>query len=211
MTNSQPWIPGVLLAGGCLLLLGVNRQQTVSLSAPLSGVSHTFAGYVGTDLEIPKADQKVAGMSTYLFRTFTPDAGPGFSVYVGYYDHQTQGKTIHSPKNCLPGAGWEMLESTQNHVQVGGAIVPVNRYMLQKNGQRALVFYWYQGRGRVAANEYQVKWELLRDAAIRGRTEEALVRIVVYLDEKHDAAAAAAVATAVAADLIPALDRVLPA
>ena len=105
------------------------------------------------DLEIPKLDQQVAGMSTYLYRSFAPAAGPEFSLYVGYYDHQTQGKTIHSPKNCLPGAGWETLESRQSQVVAGGKYVPVNRYMIQNNGQRALGFYWYQGRGRVWASE----------------------------------------------------------
>ena len=57
----------------------------------------------------------------------------------------------------------------------------VNRYELQNGSQPALVFYWYQGRGRVEANEYRVKWELLRDAALQRRSDEALVRIVVNL------------------------------
>jgi hypothetical protein len=52
------------------------------------------------------------------------------------------------------------------------------------------VYYWYQGRGRVAASEYQVKWELLRDAALRARTEEAMVRIVVPLGAAAKDAAA---------------------
>ena len=55
----------------------------------------------------------------------------------------------------------------------------VNRYLLKPDSHRALVLYWCQGRGRVEANEYIVKWDLLRDAAVRRRTEEALVRIVV--------------------------------
>ena len=64
----------------------------------------------------------------------------------------------------------------------------VNRYVLQKGSQRALVLYWYQGRGRVQANEYVVKWDLLRDAATRQRTEEALVRLVVPFDTDEDRA-----------------------
>jgi EpsI family protein len=59
--------------------------------------------------------------------------------------------------------------------------VAINRFLLANGGARALVYYWYQGRGRVEANEYRVKWHLLRDAALHGRTEEALVRIVVPL------------------------------
>jgi EpsI family protein len=101
---------------------------------------------------------------------------------VGYYDYQVQGKTIHSPRNCLPGAGWETVQGGTVLVPAaGGAPVAINRFLLANGGARALVYYWYQGRGRVEANEYRVKWHLLRDAALHGRTEEALVRIVVPL------------------------------
>ena len=68
------------------------------------------------------------------------------------------------------------------------------------------------------ANEYTVKWNLLRDAAIRGRTEEALVRVVVFpKDSTHlarpgESAMQSADATAerVAARLITEVDGVLP-
>jgi EpsI family protein len=132
-------------------------------------------------------------------------------VYVGYYDHQTQGKTIHSPKNCLPGSGWEALEAAPVKVTTPAGTVTVNRYLLQNKGQQALVFYWYQGRGRVASSEYQVKWELLRDAALRGRSEEALVRVVVYLNDQVDESRAIEQATKVASDLVPAVFQSLPA
>jgi EpsI family protein len=132
-------------------------------------------------------------------------------VYVGYYDHQTQGKTIHSPKNCLPGSGWEALEAAPFAVTTASGPVTVNQYLLQNKNQQALVFYWYQGRGRVAASEYQVKWELLRDAALRGRSEEALVRVVVFLNDKVTESQAIDQASRVASDLVPAVFRALPA
>jgi EpsI family protein len=131
-------------------------------------------------------------------------------VYVGYYEQQAQGKTIHSPKNCLPGAGWEVLNIGYAAVPVASGPVRVNRYELAREGEQALVFYWYQGRGRVQANEYAVKWDLLRDAALHGRTEEALVRIVVYLDDDTDEAGALTLATTVAEQLIPEVQGVLP-
>jgi EpsI family protein len=133
-----------------------------------------------------------------------------FSIYVGYYDHQTQGKTIHSPKNCLPGSGWEALAQAERQVPTPGGRETVNRYLLQNGQERALVFYWYQGRGRVAANEYRVKWELLRDAALTGRSEEALVRIVIRLRPDRNEEQAERLATRVAGELIPSVFAVLP-
>ena len=57
----------------------------------------------------------------------------------------------------------------------------MNHYTLKNGLETAIVYYWYQGRGRVVSNEYAVKWNLLRDAALLGHTEESLVRIVLPL------------------------------
>jgi EpsI family protein len=131
-------------------------------------------------------------------------------VYVGYYDRQLQGKTIHSPKNCLPGAGWEAVSAGERTLSTALGPVKVNRYVLVNKQQRALVYYWYQGRGRVESNEYRVKLELLRDSALRGRSDEALVRVVVPLRTADDEAAAGELGARVSAQLIPQVAEVLP-
>jgi EpsI family protein len=176
------WIPAGILSVGCLLLLSVQRQFVATLRGPLSTIQTTAPGYTPTDGTIDPEEQRVAGMSHYLYRVFDrPATNDAFSVYVGYYEQQTQGRTIHSPKNCMPGAGWDALSSERRTIATAAGPLTVNRYLLANKGARALVYYWYQGRGRTEASEYKVKWNLLRDAALRGRTEEALVRIVVPL------------------------------
>ena len=209
MGDRRRWLPALLLSAGCVLLLGVSGQRTMPLRAPLATIPAELAGYRGADEVLSTDQQRVAGMSSYLFRRFGGDSAPAFSVYVGYYDRQTQGRTIHSPRNCLPGAGWEPLESSTRRIETAAGPVVVNRYLLANGASRALVYYWYQGRGRVAANEYRVKWDLLRDAALRRRSEEALVRIVVPLASGNSSADA--LAGRVAAALVPEVRRVLPA
>lgn len=119
-------------------------------------------------------------MTDYVARVYwRPDSTPAFTTYVGYYDQQTQGKSIHSPKNCLPGAGWEVLKPGTATIRSASGTHVVNRYLLKNGAAQAVVYYWYQGRGRVVASEYAVKWDLLRDAALEGHTEEALVRLIV--------------------------------
>lgn len=181
MSAWMRWAPAGVLVAGCLLVLGQREQVAVPLAAPLTSVPAEFGGMRTKDLTIDAEQQKVAGMTSYLMRVFKRDSLDVMSLYVGYYDFQTQGKSIHSPKNCLPGAGWEPMQHSVVQVAVDGVNHPVNRYLLGKGLARALVYYWYEGRGRVAADEYKVKWELLRDAALTGRTEEALVRLVIPL------------------------------
>lgn len=212
MADRIRWAPAVILGAGCCLMLLVNRQRDMPLRQPLSVLPTTLDGYHGVDQEIAPGEQSVAGMDRYLLRSYGLDSTMAFSLYVGYYDHQTQGRTIHSPKNCLPGAGWEAVQASTLPLETtADRRVTVNRYLLQNGDRRALVLYWYQGRGRVAANEYRVKWELLRDAALRGRSEEALVRIVVPLDPSMDGQEAEQLASRVAGQVIPDLFRALPA
>lgn len=211
------WVPGILLTAGATVTVGVNTQRALPLRADLATVvPRTFRSLEGQDEVIDPEVLRVAGVDDYLYRVYgapedvgAAEGATGFSVYVGYYKEQARGRTIHSPKNCLPGAGWEALTSATATVPTSNGPVKVNRYLIQKGNEQALVLYWYQGRGRVAANEYRVKFDLLRDTALRGRSDEALVRIVVPVTSSTDAAQQEAVSYA--STLIPSLFWALPA
>ena len=207
------WAAAIVLSLGILLTMGIQRQKRLPLRAPLdTSIPMQLYGYGGQNIMLSQDEQRVAGFTDYLMRVYErPDSSESlawFSVYVGYYEQQSQGKTIHSPKNCLPGAGWEPLESETVTIQTADGGVNVNRYILQNGDERVLVLYWYQGRGRVAANDYLVKWDLLRDSAISGRSDEALVRIVVPLVGSKDQALKLGVQ--VAGELVPNLYTALP-
>lgn len=213
------WAPVGAMAAGVLLTSGLRTQHRVPPRQPIASLAVEVPGYQSQPLAISKEEQAVAGMSEFSLREFVRDSADRFTTYVGYYDYQVQGKTIHSPRNCLPGAGWETVRSGTMAVPVpgGGAPVAINRVLLANKGTQALVYYWYQGRGRVESNEYRVKWHLLRDAAVHGRTEEALVRIVMPLPvgvtpAQLDAALARsdALALQVARTLVVEVERRLP-
>ena len=209
------WPPAIVLSiGAVLATLGVQSQRSLLLREPLAtAVPGEIEGYGSRDIELTPAEIEVAGVTSYLSRLFTPadTAAPGarfFAVYVGYYDRQTSGKTIHSPKNCLPGAGWEPLMNQRSSIATDAGPVQVNRWLIQKGTDQALVLYWYQGRGRVQANEYAVKWDLVRDAALRRRSEEALVRIVVPI--RTTETDAFDLASRIARRLVASLETTLP-
>src|SRR5688572_5268725 len=109
--NLRAWMPGLVLLAGCLLLFqGTREQAPVPLAAPLNQVMAQVDGYSIQDQHISDEERKVAGMSDYVARVYRRDTTIAFTTYVGYYDQQMQGKSIHSPRNCLPGAGWEIVE-----------------------------------------------------------------------------------------------------
>jgi EpsI family protein len=215
LLKNRRWAPaGVLVVGVLLTVGGVKPQHSMELRESLdTAVPTVIDGLVANDIAISESEQRVAGMTSFVMRGYAPEGGDltaaGFSVYVGYYDRQAQGKTIHSPKNCLPGGGWEPLTQSRERIETAVGSVPVNRYLIGNGPAKALVLYWYQGRGRVEANEYIVKWDLLRDQALLGRSDEALVRVIVPVVTTEQEAYEQAVR--VAQELVVSVERALPA
>jgi EpsI family protein len=165
-------------------------------------------GYAGESMPIPADQVAVAGTTRSILRLYQRDSTDYYTVYVGYYDQQRQGRTIHSPKNCLPGGGWEPLGSRKDSVVTAAGTIHTNRWTIAKGNERAVVYYWYQGRGRTESDEYRVKLDLIRDSAIRRRSEEALVRILVPLGTDQSRADSLARRAIIA--LAPHLKRILP-
>lgn len=183
MANVSSFVPAVILGAGLGLLSLTHDQVRPKPVRPIASILDSIAGYTHTRIEVDTNSQRVAGMDEFVNRVYQKDTTPVFSLYVGYYTYQTQGKSIHSPRNCLPGAGWEPVESSTMPIASAPGVGSrtMNKYVLANQGTYAAVYYWYQGRGRIESNEYTVKYNLMRDAALYGRTEEALVRIVIPL------------------------------
>ena len=168
----------VIACAGVIGARGAGTEQPVtraSLSTfPWTIGSWTAAGDVPLDDDVVR----VLGVDDYVSRTYLSASGDPANLYIGYYTSQRQGDTIHSPQNCLPGAGWQPVESARTTLTVDGGTLPVNRYVIEKGPDRQVVLYWYQGRGRVVANEYANKLWLMVDAARLRRTNGSLVRII---------------------------------
>ena len=216
----QAYVPAFVLLVGCAFMWQTHSQRRMPLAAPLTSILPTIPGYKTVDLKIGDEERRIAGMTDYVSRAYARDSAWQFQTLVSYYGGQSQGKTIHSPRNCLPGAGWEVLRGDERAIDVDGSRYVLNHYLIKNGPETAVVYYWYQGRGRVVASEYAVKWNLLRDAALLGHTEESLVRIVlpipVNLARVDSASAVTYYATAdslgddIARKLIREVRRVMP-
>jgi EpsI family protein len=108
------------------------------------------------------------------------------NFYVAYYDMQRKGASAHSPQACLPGGGWKII-SIENldllSVRGDNRPLKVNRVVIEKQGYKQLLYYWFQQRDRQLTNEYAVKWYLFWDAITENRTDGALVRVATVLPE----------------------------
>jgi EpsI family protein len=219
MLKLSLYAPALILSAGYLLVSNARGQRAVELVAPIEGVLPALDGYRVENKKISEEERRIAAMTNYVVRVYKRDSVAAFTTLVAYYDRQARGRSIHSPRNCLPGAGWEVLSGGTETINASSGQYSVNRYVLKHGATTAVVYYWYQGRGRVVASEYAVKWNLLKDAALRGHTEEALVRIVVPVRTPRVATAgqsdrgvneANALGRTIAGRLISDVDRILP-
>ncbi|SRR6266436_2333000 len=144
---------------------------------------------VGDDLRFDEETEKVLRADDYLSRNFVSN-GRAASFYVGYYATQQNGATYHSPLNCLPGSGWVMTDPARITItpEGGGASFEANRFVIANGRDRALMIYWYQGRGRAVASEYWGKVYTVLDSVRRRRSDGAMVRIMVPLGKSQEEA-----------------------
>ena len=193
----------VLLLSATLAGYAVSeRRKPDFLVQPLDTVDQQIDGWKMTGTE--PLTEGVLGrlqLTSYVSRQYEK-RGTHLALFIAFYAQQRAGESMHSPKHCLPGSGWEIWKIDSALVSVGGRQVEVNQYSIQNSGQRNLVFYWYQSRRRIIKSEYMGKILLAKDALFDGQTAGSLVRITL-----PDTPSAPAEATAFASILIPQVQR----
>ena len=185
------WITAGVLVAAFLLLHTVSHGEAIVTHQPLRELPYVLGNWTGTEQPLTKQILEAVGVSDYANRLYFSQKEGLAQLYVGYYTTQRTGDTIHSPKNCLPGAGWDPVQSGYATISLsGGRQIVVNEYVIQQGLDKELVFYWYQGRGRVIASEYSGKFWMVADAISRNRTDGALVRLITPMNDSEEKARA---------------------
>jgi EpsI family protein len=191
----------VILILQAALLYSAVRPEIVPPSRPLETMPTTLGtwhlvqtGVIEQEvLDVLKADDILNGVYCSDASPDCPKTGQGAaSLFVAAFRTQRNGKAPHSPKNCLPGSGWERISAGEMTIDVGRAApITVNRYVVAYGSQRDLVLYWYQSRDRAVADEYKAKFWVMADAVRLNRTDTALVRVIVPIANKDETKAQA--------------------
>ena len=177
-----------LLLGGVVVNLWERSGEAKVSRRPLKEFPSQLGSWkqTGDVLRFDAQTEKVLRADDYLSRNFE-SGGRIASFYAGYYATQRTGSTYHSPLNCLPGSGWVMSDGGQITItpSKGSSPFEANRYVVQNGNNRALMVYWYQGRGRAEASEYWAKIHTVVDSVRRRRSDGAMVRVMVPLGDSQ--------------------------
>lgn len=149
---------------------------------------------VGSDVRFSEQTESVLRTSDYVMREYSNSSGKYANLYIGYYASQRTGATYHSPQNCLPGAGWEMKNPEIVEIKTpSGKSFSANRYIIDNGTNKAVMIYWYQGRGRAVSSEYSDKIYTVLDSVLRRRSDGSMVRVMTSVGSSETEALQTAV------------------
>jgi EpsI family protein len=180
--SKEFFIAFIMLVAAGLLLRSISHGEAIPLRQSFAELPLHIASWSGRQLELDAKVLEILRVDDYVLRQYRNEQGVPVELYIGYYQSQRQGATYHSPKNCLPGAGWSFLDTGKTSLHVPSrpeSAVEINKFIIQKGLDKQLVLYWYQDRGRIITSEYWAKLYMIWDAMLRNRTDGAFVRITI--------------------------------
>jgi EpsI family protein len=177
---SPPFAATAALLVGTILFAGLTeRRIPEDLAIPLARIDSHIGGWTASrEQQLDPHTLKTLDATSYLSRAFRKD-NLELDLFVAFYAQQRAGESMHSPKHCLPGSGWEIWRQESAWIPVNGLPLKVNKYSIENLGNRALMFYWYQSKTRIVASEYFGKVLLARDALMTGQTAASIVRVTL--------------------------------
>jgi exosortase D (VPLPA-CTERM-specific) len=190
----------VLLLGAAGALALPARPEIVPSARNLALFSLALDEWHGLPIALERHYIEALRFDDYVLADYsrTNDRAP-VNFYLAYYGSQRKGASVHSPRTCIPGGGWEVASLSRIVVDTSPAGIStaagrrelgVNRVIIARGAEKQLVYYWFDQRGRQMTNEYVVKLMLAWDALTRRRTDGALVRVVTPVRPGEDLAAA---------------------
>lgn len=170
----------LILVVQAALFYSASHGEVTPLPAPLSAFPTTVGAWQlvqegvieQEELDVLKADDTVT-------RFYASPEGSA-NLFIAYFKTQRTGQSPHSPKNCLPGSGWQPEPGSGTvDIPLNGQDLHINRYLVSRGENRSVVYYWYQSQGRVIADEFAAKFYLVADSIRKHRSDTSLVRVVV--------------------------------
>jgi exosortase D (VPLPA-CTERM-specific) len=189
-----------------------DRHDDVQRRDDFAGFPMTVEQWQGRQDALDALTLHALKLNDYLLADYVGADKRPLNMYVAYYASQRKGESVHSPRSCIPGGGWEITSLSESSVPAtaAGKQLRVNRVVIERAGERQLVYYWFQQRGRIVTNEYLVKWFLFWDALTRNRTDGALVRLMTNVGPGGDIAEAERRLAAFASAIGPRLSSYVP-
>jgi EpsI family protein len=213
MNSTARFTAAVILLGTTALLLHArNSGEIIPARQTLASFPQNLDQWTSVDIPLEKEVLDVLGPGDFLLRDYRNSANySNVDLFIAYFPSQRSGDTIHSPKNCLPGAGWTPVKSDRITVALPGRTpFAANRYLIAKGEDRRLVLYWYWAHSRAVASEYKAKFYLVADSIRLHRSDGSLIRVTTALARNESIDSAQQRLLSFAGKMVPLVDNYVP-
>ncbi|MBU1318443.1 MAG: EpsI family protein [candidate division Zixibacteria bacterium] len=189
ITGKYSLIVALLILSGALAL--VLRFYRVSPDRPsdFSKIPLDAGGWIGKEYPLSDFTLEVLQATNTTGRSYKDSKRNLTTLFIGYFEDQKYGSQIHSPRHCLPGGGWGLLEMHPVEIDINGTKMSVNRVLIGNKRMRQVVYYWFRTRSGVLTNEYVLKLDLMVNSLRFRPTDAALIRIVAEAPNGDESAA----------------------
>ena len=163
-----------------------SHSERIAPNKPFSEFPLEIGQWKGVKGEMDQKVYNILGIEDYILADYRKTSRETVNLYVGFYQSQKEGDIIHSPKNCMPGAGWKITETSIETIKMDDTEnIKAIKLLLQKGAEKQIVLYWFQSRGRIISSEYMQKIWLVIDSVTKHRTDGSFVRLIspVAVDE----------------------------
>nr|WP_321399842.1 exosortase C-terminal domain/associated protein EpsI [uncultured Desulfobacter sp.] len=210
MSTKHTAIIVVLLISAAGLTTILSHSERVKPNRPFSQFPLEIGPWRGVTSQMDERIYNILGVEDYIMANFEKNPGQTVNLYVGFYQSQSKGDIIHSPKNCLPGAGWNIIQNSVIPINLpkSGKTIKIARLLLNKDGQKQIVYYWFQSRGRIIYSEYMQKIWLVLDSISKNRTDGSFVRLIAPV--RTTETEAEVILTQFADEIYPLLNQFIP-
>lgn len=212
MVLKHTLIACAFLWSGMAMTPFLTHNQEIHANRPLSEFPRTIGEWRGDESRFDQEVYDLLGVDDSFLATYRHPSGKTVQLYIGFYQSQREGDIIHSPRNCMPGAGWKITRTDYRNIARPYAEEPSAKVieMTLSNGRfKQAMLYWFHSRGRIISSEYWQKIYLIVDSVLRHRTDGSFVRLIAPMPET-ESPEAFAVLEEFAEQLFPILDDYLP-
>ncbi len=188
------FLPVYLLLGAAIFFVYRHQDVEVPINRPLAGISRQAGDWrLVEENEMEEKVLKKLKPTDYLYRTYQNQAGRRVTLYIGYHGGGPDSGPIHSPKHCLPGAGWQLLKQKKCRLSSApGRTFDAVEALYGKDALKVLFIYWFQVKGNILTNEYALKFAEIKNSLLYNRRDSAFIRISVSAHDDIDGARQAA-------------------
>ena len=158
-----------------------SHVENIQPNKPLSAFPKQIGEWIGKEKHFDETISDILGFDDSFLCDYRTSDGRQTQLYIGFYQSQREGELIHSPKHCMPGAGWDIIQTSIEELIIRSTNpgkIKVIKLIVEKGNQKQVVLYWFQSRGRFITSEYMQKIYLVIDSITKNRTDGSFVRLI---------------------------------